>query len=626
VALTPTQRERLDHQLSILERARQLGTSSATPYFGHLKLQTPQRELELLLSTSTRPGAEVSFLDWRSAPLAEVFFGYEEGDDYELQVEDRVLTGKVLQKNFVVFREGELVALETPTELFQKHHQSWSAAPRTRVRLRPRAVEKRTPFRSPLEVTLDPAQQAVVDLPDSVHVLLLGEAGFGKTTVALHRLVALRERARRKFRGAVMVPTEGLARLTRLMLERRGIDDIDVWTYEGWAMTVTRRAFKDFPRRQSVNTTARVMALKRHPALVPALHQLVKDKPLPVKDVERPSRSQALASRLDLEELFGDQDRMRTVVEHSEGALPATLPEQLAEHTRIQFLETTEKEYSHVRSDALAAVDGRRLDEGTPFEDAESADLEDCAVIFELERLRAESQHVQPTELGAYDCIVLDEAQEFAQLELGLIRRCLKPHGTLIVAGDAAQQVDPTSFYRGWDSVLEALRIPQASRARLEINYRCPEDVTALGRAILEGQPSVRTEEPAILRVLHPTLFHEVAWLTESLRLLEAADPSASIALICRTPEAARTLHHLLRFGTVARLALQGHFEFRAGITLTCVPEVKGLEFDHVIVPDASAGSYPGTADSRRGLYVAVTRATHSLALAASDAWSPLVT
>jgi DNA helicase-2/ATP-dependent DNA helicase PcrA len=124
---------------------------------------------------------------------------------------------------------------------------------------------------------------------------------------------------------------------------------------------------------------------------------------------------------------------------------------------------------------------------------------------------------------------------------------------------------------------------------------------------------------------LHPTSFHLTAWLTETLRLLEAADPTASIALITRSSEAARALHHVLRFGTVARLALQGHFEFRPGITITCVPEVKGLEFDHVIVPDASASTYPSTADSRRSLYVAVTRATDHLALTAADAWSPLL-
>jgi DNA helicase-2/ATP-dependent DNA helicase PcrA len=73
------------------------------------------------------------------------------------------------------------------------------------------------------------------------------------------------------------------------------------------------------------------------------------------------------------------------------------------------------------------------------------------------------------------------------------------------------------------------------------------------------------------------------------------------------------------------RLALEGAFDFRPGVTVTCVQEVKGLEFDCVVVPDAQADTYPITAQSRRSLYVAVTRATHHLGLAAAGSWTPLL-
>lgn len=73
-----------------------------------------------------------------------------------------------------------------------------------------RANGGRKAFRRPLDVTLDAAQQRVVDLPGPRHALVLGEAGFGKTTVALRRLEALAHRAGPAFRGAVVVPTEGL--------------------------------------------------------------------------------------------------------------------------------------------------------------------------------------------------------------------------------------------------------------------------------------------------------------------------------------------------------------------------------------------------------------------------------
>src|SRR5207248_6819026 len=74
-----------------------------------------------------------------------------------------------------------------------------------------------------------------------------------------------------------------------------------------------------------------------------------------------------------------------------------------------------------------------------------------------------------------------------------------------------------------------------------------------------------------------------------------------------------------------ANLALEGAFSFGPGAQVTCVPEVKGLEFDHVVVPDAAAGQYADTAEARRSLYVAATRASSQLVLAAAGMPSPLL-
>lgn len=58
---------------------------------------------------------------------------------------------------------------------------------------------------------------------------------------------------------------------------------------------------------------------------------------------------------------------------------------------------------------------------------------------------------------------------------------------------------------------------------------------------------------------------------------------------------------------------------------MTCAAEVKGLEFDLIVLPDANEGPYAETTDSRRALYVAVTRTTHQLSLAAPGQLTHLV-
>lgn len=595
---------------------------------GHLKLETSRRVTDVFLGDATHVDSEVAIVDAEAAPLAEVFFTTDEGSVYEVDVEGRPVSGRLLEKHLFTLEGGRLTTIFTPHRAYSKTAEGWVENPGALPPLLPgRPATQRHAFRSPLEVTLDPAQQAAVDLPRDHHLLLLGEAGFGKTTVALHRLLALREHhhqhGRRRFRGAVMVPTEGLRRLTSLMLERRDVHDVDVWTFDEWVTSEARRAFRDLPRRLSENTPSAVVQLKRHPALRPTLERFVAAHPAPLLDEDKPQRHAALATRTDLEHLFGDRAWMRPVVEAAKGALFPNVVEAIAQHTKVQFLDPSDRVYAHVDLEARTAVDGRGLDEGTPTEDANTADAEDHAVLFELERLRSLARRKEPMPLGAYDVVFIDEAQEFAPIELTVIARALRQGGVFVVAGDAAQQVDATAVFTGWAGVLTELGVPHADQVRLAINYRCPPDVTELARHVLDPAVAIPAT-PTITWAPFAAPFHLSVWLSDGLRQLAGDDPSASVAVICRSPEAAKRVQRRLR-GLETSLALDGEFPFRPGVVVTCVQEIKGLEFDIVVLPDAAATTWPATTDSRRGLYTAMTRASHRLVLAWAGSKSPLL-
>lgn len=617
-------------RLAALEQAV-LRTQQAAParrLVGHLKLETSRRVTDVFLGDSTQVDSAVSIVDAEVAPLAETFFTTDEGHVYEVEVDGRPVSGRLLEKHLLTFESGALTRVYGPDRVFVKRAGAWVNEPAALPPPIPgRPATVRHAFRSPLEVTLDPAQQRAVDLPRHEHLLLLGEAGFGKTTVALHRLLALREKhladTTRRFRGAVLVPTEGLRRLTQLMLQRRNVNDVDVWTFDEWVMDEARRAFKDLPRRQSENTPSPVVQLKRHPALRPTLEAFVRQHGKPMEDEDRPRRGNALASRADLEHLFGDRAWMKPVVERANGALYPTVVETIAQHTKVQFLDPSDVAYGHVDLEARTAVDGRGLDEGTPTEDANSADAEDHAVLFELERLRSLARGKPPMPLGAYDVVFIDEAQEFAPIELAVMARALRKGGVFVVAGDAAQQVDPTAVFTGWDGVMAELGIAGSKQIRLEVNYRCPPDVTTLARHVID--PSVPlAPTPAVTWAPFFAPFHLSVWLSDSLRQLIGDDASASVAVICRTPEAAKRVQQRLR-GITTTLALNGDFPFKPGIVVTCVQEIKGLEFDIIVLPDAAATTWANTQDSRRGLYTAMTRASHRLVLAWAGAKSPLL-
>lgn len=624
--LTSADRERIAHQTELLARLRALQPRATPVYFAHFAIRSGERDSDLLLGSVNAISPGLSVIDWQSAPLAEAFFACGEGDDYELELEGRTVKGRVLSKTVVGFDCGELAFLEYEGRALIRGGDGWRLAQDLSAPfIPPRPPVARVPFRSPLEVQLDPAQQRIVDLPAQRHALILGEAGFGKTTVALHRLAALQQRGHGKFKGAVIVPTPGLKRLTEVMLERKRVPGVDVFTYEQWAAQTARRAFIDLPKKESVNTTSEIVKLKRHRALKDVLPAFVRARPKPATEEHRSARSKARARRADLEHLFGDRDWMRRVVDAAAGGLRESVIAEVFEHTRIQFLEKSETEHAHFDKDRLATIDGRSIDEGTPMEDVRSVDPEDYAVLFEIERLRAAAAGDEPISLARYDCIVVDEAQELAPLELTLIGRTLHRGGALIVAGDAAQQVDPTAHFAGWDEVMGSLGAREHERAVLQVSYRCPADVTALARRVLDPATPRADPEPSVTRARLRHGLHATTWIIEALRRLRSDDPSASVAIITRFAPSARVLARVLDYGLPVRLALEGDFEFRAGISVTCVAEVKGLEFDVVVLPDADALTYSPTPEARRALYVAVTRATHRLALAAPGAWSELL-
>src|SRR5438105_7446676 len=150
--------------------------------------------------------------------------------------------------------------------------------------------------------------------------------------------------------------------------------------------------------------------------------------------------------------------------------------------------------------------------------------------------------------------------------------------------------------------------------------YTSPPEVTEFARAL-------RSEggEAAFPLVRFHDECHLAAWLVEALRDLDADDPTAAAAVICRTPQTAAQLARLANMVLPTNLALEGAFTFGPGAQVTCVPEVKGLEFDHVVVPDVTAGRYADTAEARRALYVAATRASAQLVLAGAGPPSPLL-
>ncbi len=605
---------RLAHDVeALVERARAAHPHGPPPCWAHLRLESDGHTRDYLLGRATRLADDAKVLHWTEAPLAGVFFACRTGDDYELDVDGRTLEGVVRARTLLDFApDGSLCALTTDDGRLERRDGVWTPSPdRDAMVLTVRSEAARLRLASAIEVALDEHQRAAVERPARDAVLVLGEAGVGKTTVALHRLKHLdAQRGEVPLRAAVIVPTEGLRRLTQALVERLGLRDVTVRTYDDWAAKAARRAFQDIPVRESDDTPPGAIRLKRHRALASVLRAYARE-------------TRGRARREDLHRLFGDRVWMERVAAASDGGLAARDVEATLRHTSVQYSETTEQSFSHVFDRArLQTVDGRAIDAGTSMGAAGTVDVEDYAVLFELDRLRAGDRAAEPKR---FEALVLDEAQELAPLELTLLGRAVAPGGSLIVSGDAGQQVDATACFTDWPTTMRDLGAQKHHLAMLTTSYRCPDDVTALARHILAPARPAPDAHPHVAFARAPGEGHLVARLSTALRELGAVDPRASVAVIARSPEMAARLARLLARGCDVRLALDGDFRFGPGVTVTAVHEVKGLEFDYVVVPDASRDAYGDDEVSRRALYVAVTRAIEQVVLVSVGPWSPLL-
>jgi DNA helicase-2/ATP-dependent DNA helicase PcrA len=126
---------------------------------------------------------------------------------------------------------------------------------------------------------------------------------------------------------------------------------------------------------------------------------------------------------------------------------------------------------------------------------------------------------------------------------------------------------------------------------------------------------------PRIVEVADGDAGHYVAELG---RIAEKAAGEEGLTAIVAA-DAARANWIAKQLGKRARLMERDSLMPATGVVVMDLRLAKGLEFDHVVVPDAQAAVYPDTQLSRRRLYTAISRAMHEVTIVSQGELSPLV-
>jgi len=609
----------VQHQLG--GRAPPILPDPASPYVAHLAIREGGRRRDYLLGHATFVEAEsdVWVVDWRVAPVAQLFYRYREGDPFEETFPGREASGVVEVRRVLVVHRGRLI--QVLGEGFQARRRpdgSWAVggsdalaaggagtAPRAgHLGLGIGAEERGT--RADVTALLDADQYAAVRAPADEPLVVLGSAGSGKTTVALHRLARLAAAEPERVplsRARVVVPEEGLSRLAARLLAPLGGGAAKVQTLDAAFLELGRRVLGPLPRIVD-DPPALVTAVKRHPALYDALRMRLSHR----RAGGAPGWKRL---RRELSVPLTDRTFLERVVDRARGTLPRTVVEETVRHTLRQIADPTTRLLASITDESRKeAVDGRPIDEGTDDALAGTLDVEDLPLLLALAAWHGQLSLPEASHL------VLDEAEDFSLFDLETLANLLRGTRSVTVAGDEAQQTSPS--FAGWDRSLQTLGAAGAARVRLPVSYRCPRPIAELARVILGPLAPVQPVRAArdgapVGRFSFPGEPQAHLFLAGALGELLEAEPHAAVAVICHDVGTARRLASVLAEIPSSRLVIDGRFTFEPGLDVTDVDSVKGLEWDYVVVPDAVEAAWPLSDDGRRRLHVAVTRASWQL-------------
>jgi DNA helicase-2/ATP-dependent DNA helicase PcrA len=333
-------------------------------------------------------------------------------------------------------------------------------------------------------------------------------------------------------------------------------------------------------------------------------------------------------------------DRARLEALRAEDVLEPAGARELDELVRwssAQLEDARPPELDGIDPERLQPIDGRPLEEGGDEGSAAAGrlDLEDDALLLRVYQLvHGGLERVDGAPL-IYDHIAVDEAQDLSAVEVKLLYEALDSRRSMTVAGDTAQRVIFDNAFRGWQALLEEIGVddPSACVRPLKLAYRSTEPVMRFARAalgpLLSEDAGEMTARPGADVALHrfDGMGEAVAFVSDALRSLLSREPSASVALITRHPGQADAWHGALQRAEVPSLrrVRRQDFSFSPGVDVTDVAQVKGLEFDYVILLDVNQSSYPETVESRHLLHIGATRATHQLWLVATGAVAEIV-
>lgn len=219
--------------------------------------------------------------------------------------------------------------------------------------------------------------------------------------------------------------------------------------------------------------------------------------------------------------------------------------------------------------------------------------------------------------------LFIDEAQDYTPFQMAYLKE-LFPKSKMTILGDFNQAIYPHTVNLKTLVSDELYNEDELEKMELTRSYRSTKEIVDFTRSLVEGGESIEPfnrhgEKPTLLSVDDEE--KHLYKILSRLQSLEAKEYQ-TVAVICKTATESERAYHQLKSHVPVQLMTKETGAFKKGILVLPAYLAKGIEFDAVIIFNASSKQYQSE-DERKLFYTAATRAMHELHLFALGAITP---
>ncbi len=372
----------------------------------------------------------------------------------------------------------------------------------------------------------------------------------------------------------------------------------------------TRQEQKEFLLHNTYNTPIAIRLLRLEERLIDQMRELRR---------ERAKHLTTLASG----DIGPDSETKRLV--HTYAVHEAnTLVEHIRSYTRVDYMAL----YRRLFTDKLLFA---RVSQGLKLPD----NIDDIIslTIRELDSTKLSFEDATAlcyltTKMAGIDeyrdirQVVIDEAQDYYPIHFAIFANVFT-HSRFTILGDVNQTIEKEAKLSLYDEAIEILGRKRNIVLKLSKSYRSTIEIQNFASRLLAYNADTSTferhgEVPKMIRCTDTNeMYRTIAKDAQAMR----TDGLGSVAVICKSSKEAQIVARHLS-GYIDCTLIDEHTENQVdGVLVVPVYMAKGLEFDGVIVYDASCDKYHSSYDKQL-LYIACTRPLHRLHLYSENEFS----